>query len=90
MKRIVTVVAAVIVSLKGLTIPRTKKEIPFTGRFDREYTYQIKGPPWRAFFNLLISRPSPAGSRVLRGLREKALADIVRSLNGSRGSGRFR
>ena len=49
-----------------------------------------KGPPRRAFCNLLTSRPSPAGSRALRGLREKALADIVRSLNESRGSGRFR
>jgi hypothetical protein len=38
MKRIVTVVAAVIVPLKELTIPRTKKEIPFIGHFDRENT----------------------------------------------------
>jgi hypothetical protein len=37
-----------------------------------------------------IARPSPAGSRMLRGLREKASEDIARSVNNSRGCGRSR
>jgi hypothetical protein len=34
MRRIVTVVAAAIALLKKTTIPRMKKEIPFTGHFE--------------------------------------------------------
>jgi hypothetical protein len=44
MRRIVTVVAAAIALLKKTTIPRMKKEIPSTGHFEREYTWQGKGP----------------------------------------------
>jgi hypothetical protein len=38
MRRIVTVVAAVTAPLREMTIPGMRKEIPFTGHFDREYT----------------------------------------------------
>jgi hypothetical protein len=40
----VTVVVAAIALLKKTTIPRMKKEIPFTGHFDRSYAEQIKRP----------------------------------------------
>jgi hypothetical protein len=39
MRRIVTVVAAVIARLREMIIPRMKKGIPFTDHFDREYTW---------------------------------------------------
>jgi len=37
MRKIVTVVAAAIALLKKKTIPRMKKEILFTGHFERKY-----------------------------------------------------
>jgi hypothetical protein len=66
----VIVVAAATALPKGMIIPKMKKGIPSTGRFEDMHVEKFKGPPWRAFF---FSRPSPAGPRVLRGLREKIL-----------------
>jgi hypothetical protein len=72
MRKNVTVVAVATALPKGMIIPKMKKGIPFTGHFEDMHVGKFKGPLRRAF---LISRPSPAGSRVLRGLREKALED---------------
>jgi len=58
MRRIVTAVVAAIALLKKRTIPRMKKEIPFTDHFDRAVVKKAKGPPKRAFFNL---SPEPCG-----------------------------
>jgi len=60
MRRIVTVVAAAIASLKKTTIPRMKKEIPFTGHFDRAYTGQVKRPASAGLF-LLLFTPKSSG-----------------------------
>jgi hypothetical protein len=44
MRRIVTVVAVVTASLRGMTTPRIKMVIPFTGHYEREYTLEFKRP----------------------------------------------
>jgi hypothetical protein len=71
MKRIVTVVAAVIVPLKELTIPRTKKEIPFTDHSDREYTRQTKRPALAglSFFQSSLQKAADPSNLQLLHLR---------------------
>jgi hypothetical protein len=66
----VTVVAAATALPKGMIIPKMRREIPSTGHFEDMHIEKLKGPPGGPF---LISRPSPSTSRVLKGLREKAL-----------------
>jgi hypothetical protein len=73
---------------KGMIIPKMKKGIPSTGHFEDMHVGKFKGPPKGGPF--LISRPFPAVSRVLRGLREKALERTAGSLNNSRVRGRSR
>jgi hypothetical protein len=66
----VTVVAAVIVLLKGTTIPRMRREIPSTGHCKAIHGGKFKGPPWRAFFYL---SPEPCGLSSSQRVRRKSI-----------------
>ena len=66
-----TAVAVATALPKGMIIPKMKKGVLSTGHCKEINDGKFEGPPKGGPF--LISRPSPAGSRVLRGLREKAL-----------------
>ena len=46
------VVAAATALPKGMIIPKMKKGIPSTGRFEDMHVEKFKGPPRRAFFSL--------------------------------------
>jgi len=59
MRRNVTVVAAAIALLKKTTIPRMKKEIPFTGHFEANiYLTMQKARLGGPFFSLLTPKSS--------------------------------
>jgi hypothetical protein len=58
MRRIVTVVAVAIVSLKKKTIPRMKKGIPFIGHFDQAHSEKIKRPAEAGLFSLHLTTKS--------------------------------